>query len=210
MSVITKIEEQKNKARVNIFVDDAFFCGLLKESAIKFGLKVGKVVDEKSLQEAISSSEIKSAFDKATDYLAQRTHTKQEIINKLIKKGYKKEIAISAVKKLEEYHYIDDHVFAKQYLLQNKKLSKRMFENKLREKGVDKDIVSEVSNSIYDKDELSVCIFHIEKYIKSKDMSKENAKQKLYASLARKGFSFDIIKKAIKQTMSIDDFNSYD
>ena len=52
MSEITKIEDQKNKKRVNIFVDDAFFCGLHKETAVTFGLKIGKTVDEKWLKEA--------------------------------------------------------------------------------------------------------------------------------------------------------------
>ena len=58
MAVITKIEQQKNKARVNIFVDDAFFCGLLKETAVIFKLKVGKEIDETVLKELNVYNEI--------------------------------------------------------------------------------------------------------------------------------------------------------
>ena len=65
MAKITKIEGQKNKARVNIFVDEAFFCGLEKETAIIFGLKVGSEVDEGKLSKAIAESETKRAFNKA-------------------------------------------------------------------------------------------------------------------------------------------------
>ena len=64
MAVITKIEEQKNKKRVNIFVDDAFFCGLNKETAVIFRLKVGLEVDDNKLKEAVFESEVKSAFEK--------------------------------------------------------------------------------------------------------------------------------------------------
>ena len=46
MPVITKIETQKNKSRVNIFVDDSFFCGLNKETAILFGLKENKEIEK--------------------------------------------------------------------------------------------------------------------------------------------------------------------
>ena len=63
MSVITKIETQKNKSRVNIFIDDSFFCGLNKETAVIFGLKVGKEIDEESLRQAVFESEVKSAFE---------------------------------------------------------------------------------------------------------------------------------------------------
>jgi regulatory protein len=115
MSVITKIEDQKNKKRVNIFVDDAFFCGLLKETAVIFKLKVGKEIDETVLKEAVFSSEVKSAFDKASDYLGLRMHTKKELFNKLLKKGYEKDVIEQAIKKLEEYHYVDDGLFAKQF-----------------------------------------------------------------------------------------------
>ena len=37
---------QKNKSRVNIFVDDSFFCGLNKETALNFKLKINKEIDE--------------------------------------------------------------------------------------------------------------------------------------------------------------------
>ena len=53
MSVITKIEQQRNKSRVNIFVDDSFFCGLERETAAVFGLKTGKQVNEEYLKEAL-------------------------------------------------------------------------------------------------------------------------------------------------------------
>ena len=63
MGIITKVEQQKNKNRVNIFIDDSFFCGLEKETAILFGFKSGKIVDEDTILEAIKKSETKRAFD---------------------------------------------------------------------------------------------------------------------------------------------------
>ena len=211
MSVITKIEDQKNKKRVNIFVDDAFFCGLLKETAVIFKLKVGKEIDETVLKEAVFSSEVKSAFDKASDYLGSRMHTKKELFNKLLKKGYEKDVIEQAIGKLEEYHYVDDGLFAKQFTSSNSKLSKRMIENKLREKGVSNENIDSVSNMRSDEDEFELCLMQAKKYVSSKDMTKENAYQKLYASLARKGFSFETIKKACKQlSADNDDFESYD
>ncbi len=202
MAKITKIEGQKNKSRVNIFVDDTFFCGLEKETAIIFGLKVGKEVDEKQLSRIIEESEIKRAFEKAADYLASRMHSKKELIDKLIKKGFLKAHAEAACEKLSEYGYVNDEAFAKAFVQQNSKYSKLILENKLRVKGIDKSIISEVIDSVSDDLELELCKKQAEKFAKGKDLSTLNGKQKLYASLARKGFSFGVIKSAISQVLS--------
>ena len=83
MGIITKIEQQKNKNRVSVFVDSSFFCGLEKETALILRLKEGKEVDEKTLQDAIKMSEERRAFEKATTYISVRMHSKKEIITKL-------------------------------------------------------------------------------------------------------------------------------
>ena len=198
MAKITKIEEQKNKKRVNIFVDDAFFCGLNKETAVIFKLKVGNEIDEELMKDAVFDSEVKSAVEKANDYIGTRMHSKKELYDKLVKKGYEKRVVMKAINKLEEYHYVDDELFAKQYAEQNKKYSKKMLENKLIQKGVSADIIHGIFSDDDNFQEMELCEKYAEKYIKSKDMKKEGSIQKLYASLARKGFSFDTIKKACK------------
>lgn len=202
MAIITKIEEQKNKKRVNIFVDDAFFCGLNKETAVIFRLKVGNQIEETVLKQAIFDSEVKSATEKGADYLASRMHSKKELYEKLIKKSFEKEVVLKALEKMEEYHYVDDELFAKQFIEQNKKLSKKMLENKLKQKGVSPDIIQENIINCNDDDEFELCKRLAEKYAKSKDLSKEGAVSKMYASLARKGFVFDTIKRASKHLIN--------
>ena len=197
MAIITKIEEQKNKKRVNIFVDDAFFCGISKETALVFRFKVGSVVDENVLQDAIFESEVKRAFEKASDYLSVRMHTKKELFEKLLKKGYQTEVISKAIEKLEEYHFVDDGMMAKEYILQNSKYSKRMLENKLRAKGVSNEIVKDTISERSEEEEFLLCKCHAEKYVNSRDMQKEGAVQKMVASLLRKGFSYDNVKKCV-------------
>lgn len=204
MAIITKIEEQKNKKRVNIFVDDAFFCGLNKETAVIFRLKVGNQVEEAVLKQAIFDSEVKSAEEKGADYSATRMHSKKELYEKLIKKGFEKAVVLKAIEKMEEYHYVDDELFAKQFIEQNKKFSRKMLENKLKQKGISPDIIQENFETHDENDEFELCKRLAEKYAKSKDISKDGAISKMYASLARKGFAFDTIKKATKHIISQD------
>ncbi len=210
MAIITKIEEQKNKKRVNLFIDDAFFCGLTKETAVKFGLKSGKIIDIKQLEEAAFASEVNMAFDKAVDYLKTRMHSKRELVEKLLKKGYKKDVALAAIQKLEEYHYVDDELFAKQFVEQNKRYSKKMLENKLKAKGIASEVIKLAAiDNITDQHEYEMCRKAAEKYIRGKDVSKEGFSQKLMASLARKGYGFEVIKKVAKGVLSSQDVDSY-
>lgn len=199
MAVITKIETQKNKSRVNIFVDDSFFCGLNKETAIIFGLKENKVVDENKLKSAIFESEVKSAFEKSLNIVGRRMNSKKEIITKLLNKGYSNEVVDRAIEKLEEYHYIDDELFAKQFVLANPKYSKRILKEKLALKGISPDIVLEIISDRTDEDEFSLCLAQANKYLKSRKMESFQDIAKLQASLARKGFDYETIKKVCEQ-----------
>ena len=207
MGIITKIEQQKNKNRVNIFIDGSFFCGLFTETAVLFGLKVGKVIDENKINEAIRESEQKRAFEKSLDYLSDRLHSKRELTNKLLKKGFDKNSIDGAINKLEEYGYINDSTFAKSYISQNSKYSKAQLKAKLISKGIDRGIIDYNLSEFFNEDsEFELCKQQAVKYLKSKKSGEKNLKQKLTASLARKGFSFDNIKKTIKELFLYDDF----
>lgn len=207
MSIITKIEEQKNKKRVNIFVDGAFFCGLGKETAVVFALKTGKDIDENTLKEAVFESEVKSAFEKASEYLGNRMYAKKELFDKLLKKNYEKPVIEKAILKLEEYKYVDDELFAKQFIANNPKYSKKVLDGKLRQRGVNADIIARLLNCVDDDAEFELCKKQAEKYAKNKDLSDKKNVEKMIASLVRKGFSFDMVKKSIKALDFDEDFD---
>ncbi len=204
MPIITKIESQKNKSRVNVFVDDSFFCGLNKETAIIFGLKENREIDEDKLKKAIFESEIKSAFEKSLDYLGRRMYSKKELNDKLIQKGYSKEVIEETIKKLEEYRYVDDKLFAKQFVQSNKNLSKRVLQGKLILKGISSDIIPEIIGDRTPESEFELCLTQANKYLKSKEVNDLSSLNKMQASLARKGYDFDTIKKVCKQLIKFD------
>ncbi|MBQ8424798.1 MAG: RecX family transcriptional regulator [Clostridia bacterium] len=199
MGIITKIEEQKNKNRVNIFVDDSFFCGLERETAVIFGLKTGKEVDESYLKDAISKSEEKRAFDKSINYISIRNHSKKELYDKLLKKDYNRETIENVLEKLEEYHYIDDEKFAKAFIEQNKKYSKMVLSNKLYQKGIDKEIIDRCLEVVEEDDEFNNCLLVTEKLLKSTKIESFNDKQKLFAKLVRRGFKVDTINNVFSE-----------
>lgn len=207
MGIITKIEDQKNKKRFNIFVDNAFFCGLMKETAILANLKVGKEINEDELNKLIFNSEVKMAFEKASSLLAIREHSKKEIVDKLLLKGYQKEVVLAAVEKLEEYHYVDDFLFAKHFVEQNSKYSRVMIEVKLRQRGVDSECIAVAFENFEQEDELIFCQKQVDKYLKGKDLNKQGTHEKLIASLIRKGFKINTIKSVLERFYFYNDDN---
>ena len=205
MAIITKIESQKNKSRVNIFVDDSFFCGLNKETAVIFGLKENKEIDENKLKNAIFESEVKSAFEKSLDIVGRRMNSKKELITKLMNKGYSSEVCEKVIEKLEEYHYVDDILFAKQFVSSNGKLSKRNLKEKLILKGISSDIILDILENRSSDDEFDLCLNQAKKYMKGKSVETYEDLAKMQASLARKGFDFDTIKRVCKKVKDIDE-----
>lgn len=209
MSVITKIETQRNKSRVNIFVDDSFFCGLNKETAVIFGLKEGTYVDEDKLKQAITESEVKSAFEKSLDFLSRRMNSKKELSDKLTKKGYSAEVVQKALEKLEDYHYVDDKLFTKQFVESCSKLSKKIVKQKLAQRGVSPDIVLEIIGDRTDESEFELCLAQAKKYLKSRTISSFNDYQKMQASLFRKGFDYDMVKRVCRQLVDKSGFEEF-
>ena len=128
-------------------------------------------------------------------------YTKKELIERLTQKGYIKEVAERVIEKLEEYRYIDDKLFAKQFFQSNGHLSKRVIQGKLIQKGVANDIISDIIEERTGESELELCLLQAKKYLKSKEVNDIKDIQKMQASLARKGFDFDTIKKVCKITI---------
>jgi len=196
MGIITEISQQKNKKRVNLFVDNEFRSGLNVETAVKFGLKTGRVIDDVKLDEIIMESETMSAFDVSLNFLSLMPKSEYEVKQKLFKKGFSKIVIESTIEKLREYHYVDDQEYAKLYISSCSKKSKREIENKLRGKGVKKEIIDELLADADDELEEEKAIIYANKYIKNKVLD-EKTKRNLIANLVRRGYSYDLAIKVL-------------
>ena len=198
MGIITEISSQKNRKRVNIFVDGEFVSGLSFETAVKHGLKKDLVIDEKRLQSIIEESEIASAFANGLDIVSISNKTTKELKQKLILKGFSEKVVESAILKLKEYKYVDDLAYAKSFIKTYKGKSKREIENRLRLKGISNDDLTEVLGLLTEESEFDGGMDYARKYMHRKVFD-EKTKNNLFAGLARKGYSLDIIYSVINE-----------
>jgi regulatory protein len=201
---ITSINElNKKKLLISINYEEAF--ALYKGEVRRLHIKEGVVLPE-SVYEEIIATLTKRATLRAMSLLTSKDYARQELIDKLAKSRYPKESIKKAVAYVESYGYIDDYRYAYNYFnFKAANKSKRIIEMKLMQKGIDSNIIKEISDEFYEDNqdcELNQSIKLIRKKLKlAEDEYIENLdfkeKNKLMAFLFRKGYSMDIINKAL-------------
>ena len=197
MSVITAIvAQERNKERVNLFVDGEFYAGVSLETVLKLRLKAGEETDAKKLSEIIAETERTEAIQKAGDYALKTLKTKRQVKDYLLKKGYSEDVVWYCVDKLKEYGYIDDKNYSQRFIESTSKTQgKRLIEYKLMMKGVKKeDIEAAYENAETDDNENAKRL--AEKYLKNKEKTRENI-LKAYKYLLGRGFSYEQAEYAV-------------
>ncbi|MFA6859920.1 MAG: RecX family transcriptional regulator [Clostridia bacterium] len=197
MQKIVSIEQiKRNKNKFIITLDNGEVFNLVDEAIVKYGLYVGKEIDEKKLCETANYSEKTEAFSRALKTLEKSFKTEKEIFNLLKEKGFQENAIIEAIKKLKEYNYVSDIEFAKQFVASvSTHKGKKLIEYELKQKGVDENIISDAVSLL--EDELDTILVLAKKFMKNKENCKENL-AKLIRHLMSKGFKYEDIKNAIK------------
>ncbi|MCK9444201.1 MAG: RecX family transcriptional regulator [Tissierellaceae bacterium] len=201
---ITSIERQKNKNRVNIYVDNLFSIGIDEEIMLKYGLHVEMEVDDEFIKEVLAAEELNKTINHALNLLSYRQRSEKEIFQALMRKGYNDSNIHKAIEYCKELKYIDDLAFAESYVRDKINLSKLGSERikyELSLKGVSRNIIDKVL--IIDKsDQYEAALELAQKQVKKYEGDSSNAiYRKLGGYLQRKGYSFDIISKVLRQVL---------
>ncbi len=150
--------------------------------------------------EADDKNALESALKHAFRLLGYRDRSEKEMLEKLMKKGFSAEVAGNAVVYLKNRGFIDDRRFAwilKKAAAERKHLGRSGTRAYLINKGVSGDIVDEI---LGDEDNyLDTARNLIEKKLRGlKSCDEETIKRRLWGMLARRGFSYGTINKALK------------
>jgi len=207
---VTKIEYQKKDPnRVNLYIDEQFFCGISLDTLASENLFEGLEIDQEVIDRMLER-DLKSRFlIRVTDYLSHSPKTESQVFKYLKELKYKKKnnwfregvdidlekLFNEIVSKLKEYRYIDDKEYAKSFVLsrlRNKPRGKSVLISELISKGVSKDIAQEVCNEFI-TDEIDLLKQTFEKKYRNQIFDINN--QKMVGFLFRKGFSWDLIEQ---------------
>ncbi|WFR54830.1 RecX family transcriptional regulator [Anaerocolumna sp. AGMB13025] len=194
--IITKIEKL-DKGKVKVYIDQEFkFC--LYEKDLKIHqIKEDAEISEMVYRDIYNNTVLRRAKQKALAVLKFMDRTEAELILKLKQADYTDPIISDVLTYINSYHYIDDERYASSYIRSKKDIkSKRQIYAELVQKGIDKGNIDQAFSEEYDNEESAILRAVAKKSKSVKDMTYEE-KTKLIASLYRKGFQLDLIKKII-------------
>jgi regulatory protein len=212
MKVTQLSSQKKNPSRVNLYIDDEFFCGLSLDAVAKFGIYQGREIEESELEE-ILMDELKSRFlQRAMSYISRGIKTEFQMRRYLKTLSIKKkgswfvdirddqlqEIFDEVINKLKEYGYLDDEEFAFQFIssrIKNRPRGKRVLILELMSKGVNKELAEKKVNELVEDEYDVLKRVYEKKYKGDKITIRDNKKIDF---LKRKGFDWDLIKRLIE------------
>ena len=201
---VTAIEPRR-KGLCAVYIDGEFAMKLDAEIVLGHRLDVGREITDDELHEAVIASDCKRCKDKALWLISYRDHSRRELSDKL-RRDYSDESVEAAVTRCEELGLIDDSRYARRYaadLIHVKHLSERGVRQKLREKGIDRDLVDEVLAGC-DLDEAEQ-IRDIVNRKYSRTLADEKTRRRAVSALQRMGFSYADIRSVLSEYTEMDE-----
>lgn len=212
MKITALTAQTKNQNRVNVFVDGKYKFSLDVSQVVSLGLKRNVEYSEEELQHLEEEGAFGKLYARTLEYCMMRPHSVQEVRDYLWKKtrtttyksrtgelkeraGVSQQLTERVLEKLQEKNYVNDDNFARywvEYRNQTKGTSRRKLEAELRTKGVPSTSIEHAFHETErDDDE------EIQKII-AKKRRRYDDENKFIAYLARQGFSYDTIQRALR------------
>lgn len=145
--------------------------------------------------------------------LAQKNHCSHELQKKLKECLVPKSIADAMIEECENLGYINDEDWLKSFIrgAKTKKVGPAFIMQKLMMKGFDKETAAAaLKEEDLPRDRIERIKKLLQTRYRSRDLTDYKEKQKVIASLARKGFSFEDIKNALSLGHDHDHHEDYE
>lgn len=167
---------------------------LHSEIIVKYSLKTNSEIEQEKLTVVVFESDVMIATNLAMNYVSSKIITTKQLKDYLRGKGYKSQVVTKVVDKFNEYGVLNDENFANAFVsVKQNSLSKRAIQQKLIQKGVNKDIAL---SCLEEFDDYNVAVRTAEKFMKTKECNEDNV-NKLLRHLSYKGFDYDVINKVL-------------
>jgi regulatory protein len=212
MPVITALEiQKKSRQRVNLFIDDCFYCGLFLETVMKHGLKKGQNCTQLALEQLCREDQKINVREAALRLLDVRPRSRAELEKRLLLKKLPGDSIAEVLADLERSGLINDEAFAKMLVrhCKSKHMGYRRIIQELKVKGLSQDLIDQLmSPGDQVEQEAAACLKAAQKKTRSyQKLEPLAAKRRLTAYLLRQGFNYDDVKQAVDKLLCRD--NSY-
>lgn len=174
-----------------------------EEILFRRSLNAGDRIPLEELKRLMDADELVKARDTALKLLDYRMRTVKEVEDKLTEKGFSQVTVAKTIDTLEEYRFLDDESYARDYL--KGRISQRgirAIEQELSRKGVDKELTRELTEGMEDAEYEAALKACRKKYrtLKARETEEHKLKEKVYRFLMSRGYNYDLIKRVYDET----------
>lgn len=200
---VTHIEET-DKRKVMVYLDEGESFPLYKGEVKRYGIMEQAELSESDYRYIISDILIKRGKERAMHILQGADKTEKQIREKLENGRYPIIVIDAVIEFLLKYDYINDYNYAVTYIrTYSTSQSERLMREKLRQKGVDKEIIDTAMTDTmkevdYDSESIILSILKNKKY--NNDTAGIKEKNRIISHLMRKGFKYDDILDALRHS----------
>ena len=200
--------EPRRKSLTQLYLDGEAAVKIDTEIFVRSGLKPGDELTDEELHELIQASDARRAKEKALYLLEHRSHSKKELTDKIARTAASREAAQAAADRMEELGLLNDEAYARDLareLFTRRRFGKARVRQELRLKGIDNVLIDELLEEYNDADMAldNIRAVLTKKY--SEWEEDEKIRRRAFAALQRLGYSYDLIRQAMRGAMGPED-----
>jgi regulatory protein len=198
--IVTAVERQPRRRRVNVFVNGRFALVLGTELAAERDVRPGRSLTQDELSALADLEARRSALESALRLLAYRPRSERELRDRLARKRFRRPIIDEALGRLREMGYLDDAAFARFWTETRQSLrprSSRLVAAELRRMGVEKDTSEQATAGISDEDAAFQAAGARLRALRG--LEYQRFRERLGGFLTRRGFTYDVARRTIER-----------
>ncbi|KWX89195.1 RecX family transcriptional regulator [Paenibacillus riograndensis] len=207
--VITRVERQKKSDHRYIIHFGTYQMTVHEDVMIKYRMITGSSFMKADLEEIVVADERQRAYVEGLRYLERKPRTSQEMARRLREKEIGETIIAEVLLRLQQERLLDDPLYAKQWAEQritSQRKGKLWIRQELREKGIDKSLISEALENITPEQELESALQTGRKKWNLIRGDVNDKRRKTGAFLMRRGFSGDMVRQVLNILRGEEDF----
>jgi regulatory protein len=176
----------------------------------KYGLHTGDDLDDLTVDKIKSTEAETQAKNIAINYLSYRQRSSKEVMDHLTKKGFSRECSEAVTSQLKSVQMVNDLEFARAFVrdrLKRKPTGKALLRMQLLAKGITSSITDMVLAELISPQGQQASALQAAKrkiqitQFSKRNLDEEKQRKRLLDFLLRRGFSFEIALKTIRNTL---------
>jgi len=210
---ITRVERKKKSDHRYIIHFGAYNMTVHEDVMIKYRMITGNSFMKSDLEEIVLADERQRAYVEGLKYLGLKPRTAQEMSRRLRQKEIGETIIAETLQRLQREQYIDDPLYAKQWAEQritNQRKGKMWIRQELREKGIDKSLITDALDEITPEQEKHSALLTARKKWNLIRGEVPDKRRKTGAYLMRRGFSGEMVRQVLQILVQEENFQGDD